>query len=115
MPRYLLCPGKTPNTSILYPTDSEDSSPKQIKLDDALVESTKNVLERANDQSKVVGLLHRLILDGKLTRTKDGLLSNKDRTFLVSYDDALVDSCNCKFKQEYEIFYCLLRKYGITW
>ena len=112
MPRYILCPTKVRGKFILHPTDCGDSL-KRINLNSELFDG-EQIFSRVTDKAKLMKLLYRVIEKTDISRTKEGLVSNKNCRILLSYDDALADACNGRFDEAYEKLYCILRKYGIT-
>ena len=112
MSRYILFPEKQDGIFALYPVDSNESV-KHIRLNKELFDGYR-VFKRVYDPEKLVNLLYRIIQKTDISRTKEGLISDENKNLLISYDDALIDSCNSKFNKKYEQFYCILRKFGIT-
>ena len=122
MSRYLLVPSETWNRSerfsgtqdsyILMPTDGFHGEPKEIKLPKGL-NPNKELYKNVKNKKKLKKLLLRLSRTD-IGRTKDGLVADKNTVLHnINFTDAIINSCNGKFFESYEEFYCLLRKFGI--
>ena len=122
MSRHLLVPtemwGWSENFSnnqdsyVLVPTDGFHGEPKDIKLPKGL-NPNKELYKNVKNKKKLKKLLLRLSRTD-ICRTKDGVVADKNNVLLnINFTDAIINSCNGKFFESYEEFYCLLRKFGI--
>ncbi len=123
MSRYLLVPSETSNGSehfsdkqdsyFLIPTEGFHGAPKVLKLPKGL-NSNKDIYRKVKNKKKLRKLLLRLSKTD-IGRTKDGFVTDKNNVLHnINFTDAIINSCNGKFFESHEEFYCLLRKFGIT-
>jgi len=123
MSRYLLVPSEVWNGSetfsnkhdsyFLVPTDGFHGESKEIELPKGL-NPNKELYKNVKNKKKLKKLLLRLSRTD-VGRTKDGFVADKNNVLHnVDFNDAIINSCNGKFLESYEGFYCLLRKFGIT-
>ncbi len=123
MTRYLLVPSEMWSGSenfsgkqdsyFLVPTEGFHGGVKEIKLPNGL-NSNKELYKNVKNKKKIKKLLLRLSRT-EIGRTKDGFVADKDNVLHnVDFNDAIINSCNGKFLESHEGFYCLLRKFGIT-
>ena len=123
MSRYLLVPSETWNRSarfsgkqdsyMLMPTDGFHGGPKELKLPKGL-NSNKDIYKKVKNKKKLKKLLLRLSRTD-IGRTKDGFVADKSNVLHnINFTDAIINSCNGNFFKSHEEFYCLLRKFGIT-
>jgi len=97
---------------VLVPTDGFHGEPKAIKLPKGL-NPNKELFKNVKNKKKLKKLLLRLSRT-EISRTKDGLVADKNTVLHnINFTDAIINSCNGKFFESYEEFYCLLRKFGI--
>ena len=123
MSRHLLVPSEMwgwpenfsniQDSYVLVPTDGFHGEPKEIKLPIGL-NPIKELYINVKNKKKLKKLLLRLSRTD-IGRTKDGLVADKNTVLHnINFTDAIINSCNGKFFESYEEFYCLLRKFGIT-
>ena len=123
MTRYLLVPSEVWNGSesfsskqdsyFLVATEGFHGGAKELKLPKGL-NPNKELYKNVKNKKKLIKLLLRLSRT-EIGRTKDGLVADKNNVLHnVNFDHAIINSCNGKFFESYEEFYCLLRKLGIT-
>ena len=122
MSRHLLVPSEIwgpenfsneQDSYVLVPTDGFHGEPKEIKIPKGL-NPYKELYKNVKNKKKLKKLLLRLSRTD-IGRTKDGLVADKNIVLHnINFIDAILNSCNGKFLESYEEFYCLLRKYGIT-
>ena len=122
MSRYLLAPSEMwsgsenfsnkPDSYVLVPTDGFHGEPKEIKLPKGL-NPNKELYKNVKNKKKLKKLLLRLSRTD-IGQTKDGFVADKNAVLhSINFTDAIINSCNGKFFESYEEFYCLLRKFGI--
>ena len=93
----------------------EDFETKEITIPDGLVVNTyKEFYENVTDKDLLKTLLLKLSKAG-ISQSEHGLVKHKD-TILngIVFKNAVLDSCNGDYKDCYEPFYALLRKFGIV-
>ena len=112
----MLFPGDNLNTDkqsyFLVAADGFNNSIKKISLP-ANLYAHEWIFSKANDTDKLKKLLLKLSKT-EIQRTKDGLVIDDNDNIAINYNDAVVTSCNNNFSSEFEKFYCMLRKHGIT-
>ena len=123
MSRYLLVPSETSNGSehfsdkqdsyFLIPTEGFHGAPKELKLPKGL-DPNKELYKNVKNKKKLKKLLLRLSRTD-IGQTKDGFVTDKNNVLHdINFIDAIINSCNGNFLKSHEEFYCLLRKFGIT-
>ena len=101
------------DTYFLVPTEGFQSESREIQLPSGLNPYPKLHL-RVTNKKKFKKMLLKL-LKANITRNKDGFVTDGNNILHgIDYNNAVVDSCNGNFFKSYEEFYCLLRKFGIT-
>ncbi len=111
MSRYILFPQNEPSIFAFIPADGFCNQIKTIRLPDGI--AYVNIFSKVHNRNQLRKLLYK-ILKTDIQRTKDGLVADKYSTINTEYDEALVKSCNGIFLNNYEKFYCLLRRNGVT-
>ena len=98
---------------VLVPTDGFHDEPKEIKLPKGL-NPNKELYKNVKNTKKLKKLLLRLSRT-EIGRTKDGFVADKNNVLHnIDFNHAIINTCNGKFSESHEEFYCLLRKFGIT-
>ena len=108
MTRHLLLP-ESNGLFTLQPDEGTES--KSIKLPIGL--NVVAEIEKLKDFAKYKDIISK-ISKTEIFCDENGFVNFRDVKLPVKYNKALVDSCNGIFLDEYEDFYILLRKYGIS-
>ena len=122
MSRHLLVPSEMWSGSenffdkedsyVLVSIDGFHGEPREIKLPKGL-NPNKELYKNVKNKKKLKKILLRLSRTD-IGQTKDGLVADKNAVLHnINFIDAIINSCNGKFFESYEEFYCLLRKFGI--
>ena len=97
----------------MIPTEGFYSEPRELQLPSGLnpyAEFYKNI----KNKNKFIKLLLQLAKTD-IGRNLDGVVTDKQNILHgISFNDAILNSCNGIFLDSYEEFYCLLRRFGIT-
>ena len=97
---------------VLVSIDGFHGEPREIKLPKGL-NPNKELYKNVKNKKKLKKILLRLSRTD-IGQTKDGLVADKNAVLHnINFIDAIINSCNGKFFESYEEFYCLLRKFGI--
>ena len=109
MSRYILLPGELKDSFVLV-SNKDCFQTKTIELPNELY--SMNIFEKVKNRNKANALLYR-ISTSKISRTLDGFIKDKNNVCTSKYDEGIINCCNNRFKESFEEFYCILRKYGI--
>ena len=97
----------------LTPAEGFNEQSKNIKIPTGL-NPYNDVYTRVKNKNKFKRLLLK-IAKTDIGRNKDGFVTDGHNVLRgISFDNAVLDSCNGRFSDYYESFYCLLRRFGIT-
>ena len=110
MSRFILLPTDINNNFILVST--EDLMKTQtIELPDELID--KDIFKKVQNRNKANNLLYRIAKSG-ISKTSDGFVKDKNNKYNLKFDEAVIGCCNNEFKECFEEFYCILKKYDIV-
>ena len=101
------------DSNSLVPVEGFNAQSKNVIIPSGL-NSYNDVYTKVKNKNKFKRLLLK-IAKTDIGRNKDGYVTDGHNVLHgISYDNAVLDSCNGIFSDYYETFYCLLRRYGIT-
>lgn len=125
MSRFLLVPSeawqRNPTTELLsksdsyflIPTEGFHDEPRELQLPNGLNPYVE-LYKKIKNKNKFKKLLLQLAKTD-IRRNMDGVVTDKQNILHgISFNDATLNSCNGNFFDSYEAFYCLLRRFGIT-
>ena len=109
MSRYILLPGGSKDSFVLV--SSEDlNQTRTVELPDELYDM--NIFNNVKNRNRANNLLYR-ISRSEISKTMDGFVKNGNTKCALRFDEAVITCCNNTFKEFFEEFYCILRRYGI--
>ena len=97
----------------LVPAEGFNEQSKSIQIPSGL-NPYDNIYTRVKNKNKLKRLLLKLSKT-EIGRNKDGFVTDGHNVLHdIRFDNAVLDICNGVFLDYYENFYCLLRRFGIT-
>ena len=72
-----------------------------------------DIIVKVQNRNKANNLLYR-IARGGLSKTSDGYVKDKNIKTKLKFDEAVIGCCNNEFKECFEEFYCIPKKYDIV-
>ena len=97
----------------LVPSEGFNEQSKSIQIPSGL-NPYDNIYTRVKNKNKFKRLLLKLSKT-EIGRNKDGFVTDGHNVLHgIRFDNAVLDICNGVFSDYYENFYCLLRRFGIT-
>ena len=110
MSRFVLLPTESKNNFTLVSTE-DYSKTKTIQLPEELFDMC--IFKKVKNRNKANNLLYR-IARVDISKTLDGFVKDKNVKTKLKFDDVVIGCCNNKFKECFEEFYCILKKYDIV-
>ena len=110
MSRFILLPSETKNTFTLVSTE-DCMKTKTVELPDELLDM--DIFKKVQNRNKANNLLYRISRSG-ISKTSDGCVKDKNNKHNIQFDEAVIGCCNDEFKECFEEFYCILKKYDIV-
>ena len=114
MSRFILLPSvcstETKNGFTLVSTE-DCMKTKTIELPHGLVDL--EVFKKIKNRNKANNLLYRIARSG-VSKTSDGFVKDKNNKLIINFDQAVIGCCNNEFKECFEEFYRILKKYDIV-
>jgi hypothetical protein len=83
---------------------------KTVEIPDELIDM--DIFKKVQNRNKANNLLYRISRSG-ISKTSDGCVKDKNMKHNIHFDEAVIGCCNNEFKECFEEFYCILKKYDI--
>ena len=109
MSRYVLLPGESKNLFVLVSCEDLNQT-HTIELPEELYDM--DIFNNVNNKKSANNLLYR-ICKSEISKTMDGFVKDRNSKCNLRFYEAVINCCNIMFKEYFEEFYCILRKYGI--
>lgn len=100
---------------ILVPVEGDDKDNIPVTLPDGLVydELYEELQSKVDDIKKLKRLLKTLFENGVEEGDEGSIIHQGQKISNILLRDAVIDTCNSKFYEKYEMFYKLLRKFKV--
>ena len=109
MSRFILLSTESKNSFTLVSTE-DCMKTKMIEIPDELIDMT--IFKKVQNGNRANNLLYR-IARSEVSKTSDGFVKDKNNKSKLKFDEAVIGCCNNEFRECFEEFYCILKKYDI--